>query len=848
MKLIRLLVAVMAMAFVFGAGTNGAVAKPNFAKQAKKKCKNEKGKTKKKCVHKTTKRLKAKAKREKRHELKTPRVTIRTTEYGIPRIVADSYRGLGFGYGYSLAKDNICSMADIYTTNRGERSRYFGPEGEWQLTGNGYVFTNLQADFAHKRIIAARTIEGLLKKKAPQGPKQQVREVVAGYVKGYNRWLTRTGVDKIQDETCKGAPWVKKINALDVYRRFYELGTLASAGAVVDGTTSAAPPTSQASIGSESDPAGEPTASDFEGLGESLDPEVGSNAVSLGSETTSTGKGMLFGNPHFPWSGTERFYQAQLTIPGKINVSGASLLGAPVVLIGHTRNLAWSHTVSTSRRFMLYKETLAPGDPTSYIVDGKTKKMDSVDVTVAVKQPDGTMENETRTLYSTEHGPAVAILQGIPLAWSEDTVYTLRDPNADGLRFINHFFDADRSQSVSDMVKTLKRNQGVPWVNTIAADSKGNAMYADISVTPDVTPERFAACSTPGIGDLAWSQARVAVFDGSKGSCGPQLQPGAVAKGILSPAQMPLQIRKDYGSNMNDSYWLSNPEAPLEGFPEIIGAEKTQRALRTRNGLVQIEQQLAGGGKFDLARVQEFTNNNRNYSAELLADEMVTYCKANPVIDGVNVAEACTILDNWDKTENIDSVGAPLWREVMSEMPSADRYTVPFDVSDPVHTPRGLNTANPATVGALAEAVTYLTDRDVPLGSTWRTNQYVVKNGLNIPIPGGPGGHGVFNVITAVENENSMGEGTGIYGSVRHGSSFIQAASLNGTKCPPVKTILTYSQAATNEKSKHYADMTKLFSEGGWVNDRFCAAQQKKSPDLKVTKLNGGAKAVKRGF
>ncbi|MGK2931359.1 MAG: penicillin acylase family protein [Solirubrobacterales bacterium] len=848
MKLIRLLVAALAMTLVMGAGASNAVAKPNFAKQAKKKCKNKEGKAKKKCVNKTTKRLKAKAKREKQRELKNPRVTIRTTEYGIPRIVADSYRGLGFGYGYSLAKDNICSMADIYTTNRGERSEYFGPDGEWQLTGNGYTFTNLEADFAHKRVVAAKTIEGLLKKKAPQGPKQEVREVVDGYVKGYNRWLTKTGVSKIQDETCKGEPWVKKINKMDVYRRFYELGTLASAGAAVDGTVAAAPPIAQASAGSDPAPADEPTAADFEGLDETLNPEVGSNAVSLGSESTTTGKGMLFGNPHFPWSGTERFYQAQLTIPGKLNVSGASLLGAPVVLIGHTKNLAWSHTVSTSRRFMLYKETLAAGDPTSYVVDGKTKKMDSVDVTVAVKQPDGSLENETRTLYSTEHGPAVATLQGIPLGWDTNTVYTLRDPNSDGLRFINHFFDADRSQSVSDMVKTLKRNQGVPWVNTIAADSKGNAMYADISVTPDVTPERFEACNTPGIGDLAWSQARVAVFDGSRGTCGPQLQPGAVAKGILSPSQMPLQVRKDYGSNMNDSYWLSNPEAPLTGFPEIIGAEETQRSLRTRNGLVQIEQKLAGGSKFGLTDVVGFINNNRNYSAELLTDEMVTYCKANPVIDGVNVAEACTILDSWDKTENLDSVGAPLWREVMNEMPSANRYTVPFDKADPVNTPRGLNTANPAIVGALSEAVTYMTARNVPLNSTWRTNQYVVKNGENIPIHGGPGGHGVFNVITAIENEDAGGQGTGTYGSVRHGSSFIQAANMNGKNCPPVKTILTYSQAATNEKSKHYADQTKLFSQEKWVNDRFCVSQQKKSPGLKVTNLNGGAKAVKRGF
>jgi len=269
------------------------------------------------------------------------------------------------------------------------------------------------------------------------------------------------------------------------------------------------------------------------------------------------------------------------------------------------------------------------------------------------------------------------------------------------------------------------------------------------------------------------------VFDGTRTTCDPQKQPGAVVKGILSPSQMPLQIRKDFGSNMNDSYWLSNPAAPLTGFAPIIGDEGTARALRTRNGLVQIEQQLAGGGKFDLARVQQFITNNRNYSAELLLPEMVTYCQANPVIDGVNVAQACSILAAWDKTENIDSIGAPLWREVMNEMPSANRYTVPFDVNDPVHTPRGLNTSNPAIVGALADAVTYMTDRSVPLTSTWRTNQYTTKNGENIPIPGGPGGHGVFNVITAIENRTApapAGDTTGIYGSIRHGSSFIQAA------------------------------------------------------------------------
>ena len=97
---------------------------------------------------------------------------------------------------------------------------------------------------------------------------------------------------------------------------------------------------------------------------------IGSNAVALGSEATKNGRGLLLGNPHFPWLGAERFYQAHLTIPGKVDVAGGALLGVPIVLIGHTAHMAWSHTVSTSYRFTPFQETLVPGSPTTYLYDG----------------------------------------------------------------------------------------------------------------------------------------------------------------------------------------------------------------------------------------------------------------------------------------------------------------------------------------------------------------------------------------------------------------------------------------------------------------------------------------------
>ena len=90
---------------------------------------------------------------------------------------------------------------------------------------------------------------------------------------------------------------------------------------------------------------------------------LGSNAYGLGAEATANGKGMVLGNPHFPWTGTERFYQAHVRVPGKLNVSGASLFGVPAVLIGHTEKLAWSHTVSTAFRFTPFELRLVPGSP-----------------------------------------------------------------------------------------------------------------------------------------------------------------------------------------------------------------------------------------------------------------------------------------------------------------------------------------------------------------------------------------------------------------------------------------------------------------------------------------------------
>ncbi len=74
-------------------------------------------------------------------------------------------------------------------------------------------------------------------------------------------------------------------------------------------------------------------------------------------------------------------------------------------------------------------------------------------------------------------------------------------------------------------------------------------------------------------------------------------------------------------------------------------------------------------------------------------------------------------------------------------------YTNQFDANDAVHTPCGLNIANPAVEQSFADAVKDLRDAGIPLDAPLRDWQYERRGSERIPIHGGPGTVGVFNAI-----------------------------------------------------------------------------------------------------
>jgi len=775
-------------------------------------------------------------------------VTITRTEYGIPHIVAKDYGSLGYGYGYAFAQDNICTMAADYATVEGQRSRWFGPDKSYTMQGNSVTVTNLDSDIFWTEVRQSGIVDTLLARPTPLGPEPKVKLAVRGYVAGYNRYLRDVGgSDGISDPACGGAKWVHPITTLDAYLRFYQLVLLAGQDVVMPGIAEAAPPSSSSSAAPAPAVDVQHTARLLANGWHQAMGEMGSNAVAVGSAGTRNHHGLLLGNPHFPWTDTERFYQAQLTIPGKMNVTGASLFGVPIVLIGHTPTMAWSHTVSTAFRFTPYQLSLVPGDPTSYMYDGQATKMEPRTVKVTVRDSNGKLSQVSHTLWWTRYGPVFTSILGIPLPWTTAEAFAIRDANVDNFRIFNHFADTDRATSVKQELGILEKYEGIPWVNTIVADKSGHAMYADIGTIPNVPDSLAQQCNTQ-LGTATYAALGLPILDGSTSSCNWKTDKDAVVKGIFGPSHLPHLVRSDYVTNSNDSYWLSNPKHPLEGFARIIGDERTPRSLRTRIGLIMTAENAQKGFTRQMMQNQVFSD--RQYAAEMTRTQLVDMCKQDPALpttSGAPVAtgDACTVLEKWNLRENTDSRGSILFRRFWDHLAGGTQATAegvlgaapfwqtPFDANNAVHTPSGLNTADPEVALALGDAIKDLQDANMPLDVVQGKVQYIEKNGVRYPIPGGTGDpNGDFNAIWT-----SWVDGKGLT-QPDGGSSFVQVVTWNDGPCPNARTILTYSES-TDPTNPHYADQTALFSKKRWVVDRFCASAINASPVKQVKHLVG---------
>ena len=737
---------------------------------------------------------------------------IRWTSWGIPHITGATIGDVAYGQAYAQARDHVCTIADAVIEANSRRAATFGP---------GPDDANIDRDFVMKILRVREQAECSI-----DAQPTQVREMLAGFVAGYNRYLADTGADGLP-EPCKGATWVEPISEVELFTYYLSLNLRASGIALAGLSVSAQPP---GGSNKPDVPQQWPNVRDL---------ALGSNGWGIGSARTSNGRGALVSNTHFPWEGALRWYEAHLTVPGEFDIYGVSLVGVMGLNMGFNDKLGWTHTVSASSRFVFYKHTLVPGDPEVYMYEGQPRRMKKRDETVEVLRENG-VEEVTRTYYRSHYGPII----NIPgFGWSAGLTASYRDANENNPGIIEQFLRMAQSQDLAEFQASHRDIHGIPWVNTMYADAEGNAFYIDSTNVPNLSPEGWdawrAALASDFLTQTAWSSG-IFLLDGNDPVF--ELVPGADGRGVVPYEEAPKLERDDYVLNANSSHWLGNTAEPLEGYSPIYGEERTARSFRTRLNLTYADEMGEGtvsgqDGLFDLDELQSMVFANRIMTYPMLWADLVDRCAGVETVDvegeTINIAGACAIITAWDGRQNPDSVGAVVWREWLNGWNRAvdTRFTVEFDPDDPVNTPTGLAEVgdadpDPALVG-LAVATQNLTEAGIALDTPLGDAQFTTKGDQRLPIHGGTGPEGAFNIAYYTSGSNGtllpsipvgdfINPGTGLTGDgypINNGSSFVMVMRFTDDG-PEARAVTTYSQSS-DPASPHFADQTALFGTKG---------------------------------
>jgi acyl-homoserine-lactone acylase len=392
----------------------------------------------------------------------------------------------------------------------------------------------------------------------------------------------------------------------------------------------------------------------------------------------------------------------------------------------------------------------------------------------------------------------------------------------------------------------------MPWVNTMAASADGRALYLDNSTVGNLSEEAISLwqerlASDPRTANL-YAERGMVLLDGSDSRFAWVDVPGTPVPGTVPFEQRPRLERRDYIFNANDSYWLTQPAAPLTGYSPLYGPEATARSLRTRMNVQLLEPDSPYGyagddGRFNRREIQEALFSNRSLAAELLKDALVEACRTTPAatIEGErrDLTAACDALDAFDGRLDENSRGAVLFREWLARYDYAEHFDAgslfaePFDAARPVTTPAGLADAALA-LEQLAAAVAVLEAAGLPLDAPLGAAQAAYRADERFPVHGGNRHEGVANLqVSAKPGEPllpaDLGHPNGDLDTapvadsrlltasgypIVHGSSFILTLAFEEAG-PAGEALLTYSQSG-DPASPWFSDQTALYRAKTW--------------------------------
>ncbi len=495
-------------------------------------------------------------------------------------------------------------------------------------------------------------------------------------------------------------------------------------------------------------------------------PEGGSNAWAIAPQKSSSGKSLLLANPHLPWGGLFRWYEAQLTAPG-INLSGAALVGMPVMAIAFNDDLGWSLTVNQPHNVSFYELKLQED---GYLWNGQVKPFERQRQTLKIRQPQG----EPQLLEWDVLGSDA----GVILSQQDQRALAVQVAGLDRPFALEQFWQMGQAKTFRDFESAVQRLQ-VPMFNLLYGDRQGTIFY----LYNALAPKRSGTWQDWG-----------------------KLRPASSTKDLwqeyLSYDELPKLKNPSTGwlQNSNDPPWTSTFPSQLkpQNYSENLAGPTLTDALelfRTQRSL----KLLLDKNKLSLNQLI-----NKSFSTQLeLADRtlplLIPAAKllANPI--GI---EAAQVLEQWDHQTNADSRGAVLFMLWALTLDPQRMFSRPWNPEDPLNTPAGLadlNTSLAVLEGVAAQMKLLYGALDVPWGEVVKMS----AGNLTLAAQGGPGYLGSFRVLKLKSLPKQTFQAIA-------GDSYVSAVEF----ADPVRaeSLVVYGNAS-QPQSRHNGDQLALYAQ-----------------------------------
>src|SRR5215813_1852023 len=353
-------------------------------------------------------------------------VTIIRDDWGIAHVYGKTDADAVFGAIYAQAEDDFNRVETNYINSMGRLAEAEGESAIWR-------------DLRMKLFIDPETLKTQYESSPPW-----LKALMNAWADGLNYYLAKH--PQVKPRVIKRfEPWMALSFSEGSIGGDIETISLESLQAFYGNSQVAVTPNNERELFDEPEPSG-------------------SNGMAISPSNTVARHALLLINPH-----TSFFFRSELhmTSDEGLNAYGAATWGQFFIYQGFNERCGWMHTSSAVDAIDRYLETVVKKGDRFYYRHGNEERPVMTSVIKVPYKTDKGMAEKTFTVYRTQHGPIISLMEG---KWV--SISLMQEP----VKALTQSYTRTKSKNYKEFKQTMEMHTNSSN-NTIFADADGNIAY-----------------------------------------------------------------------------------------------------------------------------------------------------------------------------------------------------------------------------------------------------------------------------------------------------------------------------------------------------------------------------------